>query len=99
MSFIQIIEQTTTRIDEVQKLSEEMRALRGDEALPVRRMTVTQDRDTPNRYFVIVEFDSYEAAMANSNDPRTQEFAGRLAELLDAPPVFHNLDVIVQESF
>jgi len=98
VSFIQIIEQTTSRLDEIQKLTEEMRAERTGDT-PVRRTTVTADRDNPGRYFVIVEFDSYEAAMENSNDPRTQEFAGKLAELLDAPPVFHNLDVIDQQTF
>lgn len=97
MSFIQIIEHTTSRPDEVRKLSEEMRAARAGDT-PVTRATVTQDRDNPGKYFVIVEFESYEAAMANSNDPRTQEFAAKLAELLDAPPVFHNLDVIDQQT-
>jgi quinol monooxygenase YgiN len=98
VSFIQIIEHSTSRPDEVRALSEEMRALRGDDSAATR-MTVGADRDNPGRYFVIVEFESYEAAMANSNDPRTQEFAGRFAELLDGPPVFHNLDVVEQQTY
>jgi hypothetical protein len=43
---------------------------------------------------VIVEFDSYESAMRNSQLPETQEFAGRIAALADSPPAFQNLDVI-----
>jgi hypothetical protein len=42
----------------------------------------------------IVEFDSYEAAMEASNRPETQEFFGRLSQLMDGPPKFYNLDVV-----
>ncbi|HEX8004043.1 MAG TPA: hypothetical protein VF519_15245 [Mycobacteriales bacterium] len=97
MSFIQIIEHQTSRMEEIAKLAEEMRAQRGDDRT-VTRMTVAADRDNPGHYYTIVEFESYETAMANSDDPRTQEFAARFAELLDAPPVFRNLDVVVQET-
>jgi len=36
---------------------------------------------------------TFDAAMANSALPETVDFAGRLAELCDSPPVFRNLDV------
>ena len=52
-----------------------------------------RDRDRPNTYVQIVEFPSYEAAMANSQLPETAEVAARLAELCDGPPTFRNLDV------
>jgi hypothetical protein len=42
----------------------------------------------------IVEFDSYEPAMEASNRPETQEFFGRLSQLMDGPPKFYNLDVV-----
>ena len=41
----------------------------------------------------MIEFDSYEAAMENSNRPEVGEYAARLAKLCDAPPRFYNLDV------
>ena len=41
----------------------------------------------------IVEFPSYEEAMANSSLPETGAFAERLAQLCDGPPSFRNLDV------
>ena len=44
-------------------------------------------------YGQLVEFDSYEAAMENSNRPEVGEYAARLAKLCDAPPRFYNLDV------
>jgi len=90
--FAQIIEFRTSRIDELEALSEEFVARHG---LPTsfRRM-VTADRDDPGLHRVIVEFPSYEEAMANSQDPETTEFASRMAALCDGPPTFYNLDVI-----
>ena len=52
-----------------------------------------RDRDRANAYVQIVEFPSYEEAMANSELPETVEVAARLAELCDGPPTFRNLDV------
>jgi hypothetical protein len=90
--FIQIIELTTTKPDEIQALVSEWQV-----ATPrlrkARRGTVTQDRDRPNTYLQIVEFDSYEDAMTNSSLPETAAFAERVAKLCDAPAVFRNLDV------
>jgi hypothetical protein len=94
--FIQIIEFTTSRIDEVKALGDEYRETRlaaGDGSPPVRG-TVTADRDRPNTYLNIVEFASYEDAMSNSNDPRTSEFAEKMGKLCDGPPKVYNLDTV-----
>lgn len=92
--FIQLIEMQTSRIDEVEALGKEIRA-RLDDGSPSSplRGTICEDRDRPGVYLNIVEFESYEAAMQNSNRPDTAEFAARLAKLCDAPPTFRNLDV------
>jgi hypothetical protein len=90
--FVQIMEFETSRIDEVEALSEQMQEERGD-ALLASKATVTEDRDRPGHYFVIVEFDSYEEAMKNSSDPVTGKYAEQMAALLAGPPHFHNLDV------
>ena len=90
--FVQIMEISTSRIDEVEALSRKMQQERGD-ALLASRAAVTEDRDRPGHYFVIVEFDSYEEAMRNSSDPVTSRYAEHLGALLDGPPTFHNLDV------
>ena len=58
------------------------------------RVTVTAEQDKPGRFMTIVEFPSYEVAMRNSDDPRTDEFARQMAALCDGPPVFHDLDVM-----
>jgi quinol monooxygenase YgiN len=92
MSFIQIIEFTTSRIDEVNaRLDQVLDATQGKRT--ATRGVQTQDRDRENTYVQIVEFPSYEAAMTNSDLPETTEFAARMAELCDGPPTFRNLDV------
>jgi hypothetical protein len=89
--FVQVIEWQTHRIDEVRALNEQWRE-RFPQQGP-RRIVTAADRDHPNSYMTLVEFASYEEAMKNSNDPTTSEFAARMAELCDAPPTFHNLDI------
>src|SRR3954467_8097131 len=89
--FIQIIEFTTKRPDEVKALSEQYRAARGKS--PVVRGTFTADRDRKNTYLNIVEFPSYEDAMKNSADPATSEFAAKMMVICDGPPKFYNLDI------
>ena len=94
--FIQIIEYTTTRFDEIQKLSDEFRAERqaaGVDVHPIR-VTTTVSRDNPNQYTTIAEFGSYGDAMRNSDLPETQKFAASLQELCDGPASFSNLNVI-----
>ena len=92
MTFIQLIETTTTRRDEIDTLVERWRS-RTEGRRTARRSTATHDRDRPGTYILIVEFPSYEDAMANSALPETADFAERLAKLSDSPPVFRNLDV------
>lgn len=93
--FLQIIEYRTSKPDEVAALAEDFRKTReaaGDGPSPVRASTAA-DRDHEGRYFTMVEFESYDAAMENSNRPDTGEFAAKMAELCDGPMTFYNLDV------
>lgn len=90
--FIQIIQYSTSRFDEVEKLYDELQAQR--EAGTARRGVVASDRDHPNQYVSVVEFDSYESAMENSQRSETSEFASRMAALCDGPATFYNLDVL-----
>ncbi|MGB9376995.1 MAG: hypothetical protein WCB04_05705 [Mycobacteriales bacterium] len=92
--FVQIIEFETSRIDEVRALAAEFRDEQdGARNGMVVRGTFGSDRDRPGHHVNIVEFESYEKAMENSNRPETSKFAARLAELCDSPPKFTNLDV------
>jgi quinol monooxygenase YgiN len=91
--FVQIIEFRTSKVDEIQRAGEEyVERARG--VTTARRALVCEDRDNPGHYFQVVFFDSYESAMKNSELPATQEVAGKMAELVDEPPAFYNLDVI-----
>ena len=98
MSFIQIIELSTTRPDEVEALVEEWQAQTAGRRT-AQRGTFTQDRDQLDTYVQIVEFPSYQEAMANSGLPETGEFAEKLARLCDGPPTFRNLDVRRVDEF
>ncbi|HMQ25894.1 MAG TPA: hypothetical protein PKA98_07895 [Acidimicrobiales bacterium] len=93
MSFVQIIEFQTSKIDEMRKVGEDWEAAAGGEST-ARRRVMCADRDHPGRYFNIVFFDSFESAMENSEHPVTQEYSQRLMALADGPPSFLNLDVI-----
>jgi hypothetical protein len=93
MPFIQIIEYKTSRIDELNAaLDDWLKATEGKRA--ASRGAQTKDRDATNTYVQIVEFPSYEEAMANSSLAETSEFAAKLASLCDGPPSFRNLDVL-----
>jgi hypothetical protein len=90
--FVQIMEFKTSRIDEVDALVEKMRAERGEALLATRGVSAA-DRDRPGYYVNIIEFNSYEEAMKNSDDLATAGFAKQMGALLDGPPKFYNLDV------
>lgn len=97
MAFIQIIECHTSRVDELLAMETEWeQATEGKRTL--RRSIITQDRNDPSRYLVLAFFDSFEAAMENSQLPETQASAQRQTALMDGPVVFHDLDVIDDRS-
>ncbi len=93
MGFVQIIEYTTTRLDEVEALMEEWTAATEGRRTTLRSIHGT-DREQPHTYVDVMEFDSYEAAMRNSALPETTMFAERFVKLCDAPPRYRNLDVL-----
>ena len=92
MGFIQIIEIETTSPDEVESLVSEWRT-NTEGIRTAQRGTFTKDRDRSNTYVQIVEFSSYEDAMANSGLQETASFAQKLRKLCDGPLAFRNLDV------
>ena len=97
MAFVQIIELVTRRPDEVEALIDEWRSAT-DDRRTAQRGTFTKDRERPDTFVQVVEFPSYEDAMANSELPETSAFASRLTELCDGPMTFRNLDVLRVEE-
>ncbi|HEY7439409.1 MAG TPA: hypothetical protein VIC35_08430 [Acidimicrobiia bacterium] len=93
MAFVQILESSPgakweemrAMVDEWEKATEGRRT--------TKRRIVGRDHDNPDRYVIIVFFDSYESAMQNSELPATQELSSKTAKL-GGEPTFRNLDVI-----
>lgn len=99
MKFVQIVDFETDRIDEMRALSEEMdEKFAGRGGGPTHRL-VLRDRNTPGRYLVVVEFDSYEEAMRNSDDPETTKMAERMAALCTRAPSFTDCDALDVTEF
>jgi quinol monooxygenase YgiN len=93
MSFVQLIEFKSSHPDELNDLiSRWMTETKGTRT--TTHAMVMSDRENPGTYVEIIEFPSYEAAMKNSNPPQTSKFAEQMRSLCDAPPVFHNLEVM-----
>lgn len=93
MTFIQMMDYATSKPDEMERVAEEWeRATEGKRT--ANRIVRTRYRDDPNRYCDMVFFDSYEAAMENSELPETQEYAEREQGLVDGDITYVNLDVV-----
>jgi hypothetical protein len=97
MRFMQIIEMRTSQRDEVQAALDEWRTTTAGRRTAQRAVT-GRERDGEDVYITVVEFPSYEAAMANSELPETRDLAERLTKLCDEPPTFRNLDIIRQDD-
>lgn len=98
MRFVQLIEFQTSDIEAV-KAEVATWVAQSADWRTATRATLCADRDHPGTYLQIVEFPSHEAAMANSNDPRTGEFAARLAALTKEDRAYRNLDVLQTDEF
>jgi hypothetical protein len=92
MTFIQLIDYETDRADEIDRamrtaISQDMRDV------GFIRLEQTQDHDNPRHFVTIVEFPTYDAAMANSGRPETNMLAKQLASMCTRGPNYQNLDV------
>jgi hypothetical protein len=90
--FVQLVEFTTDRWEQMQELENRWRQEIGDDTTVVWEVT-GQDRDRPDTYVSIVGFLDYDQAMVNSAHPATDDLARQMAELAEGKPAFHNLDV------
>jgi hypothetical protein len=97
MKFVQIIEYETTRPAEMDAAFDEwLKATEGERT--ASHELHTQDRDNPARYLDIVEFPSFEEAMANNDLPATKRIAAQFSELCTGEPRFYNLQVLREEN-
>ena len=97
MRFVQTIEFTTTRIDEIMALDKKWR--RDTEGKrTATAMNITRDRDRPNTYLWMVEFPSPDDAARNNDLPETAEIAEQMNKLCEGEPTFRNLDLLEQRT-
>ncbi len=93
--FVQIIDFESQRYDEMKALLEQfeqkMRS-QGGSGGPTHRIML-QDRERPGRYLAIIEFESYEDAMANNERPEVAELNEQLTAMATRQPVFTNCDL------
>ncbi len=97
MKFAQIIEFTTSRIDDFNANLDAWMVTSEGHRIP-HRAVLRKDRDTEHVYLLMVEFSSYDQGMENSSRPETAEFAAFLAGISDGPLTFRNLDVLREED-
>ncbi|MCZ4512139.1 hypothetical protein O3Q52_29005 [Streptomyces sp. ActVer] len=93
MKFVQIIDFETERLDEMQQLLKQAGERNAGSPGGPTHHTLLQDRDNPRRYLALIEFDSYEEAMRNSDDPETAKLAEQLGALCIGERVYTNCDV------
>jgi hypothetical protein len=91
MRFLQLMEFRSTADDAVAEI-QHFKDLMGDETT-VKRATVCVDRDDPGLIVQLIEFDSYEEAMSNSEHETTQDEAAKVEES-SGGVTFRNLDVV-----
>ena len=96
MDFVQVIDFTTDKYDEIRENAEDFVQTRRSAGGPKPvSMLHLQDRDHPNTYRSIIRFPSYEQAMENSKREDTTEVAAQIAYLADDVS-FRNFDVVYQ---
>ena len=97
MKYVQTIEFTTTRIDEVMALDAKWESSTVGKRTATG-MRITKDRDRPNTYMWVIEFPSAEGAAKNNDLPETAEIAEKMAKLCDGEPIFRNLDLLEERD-
>jgi hypothetical protein len=97
-AFVQLIEFTTDRIDEIADIEQEWLEAIGTDRTAVWGI-VGADRSDPRRFVQVVGFPDAEQAAVNSKHPATSRIAEQLRALCDGDPVFRDLDVREVRAF
>ncbi|MEW2509949.1 ester cyclase [Streptomyces sp. NPDC046870] len=97
MTFVQLIECRTSRLDEMNRLMDDwVQQTKGKRT--ATHAVLGTDRSDASHVVEVVEFPSYEDAMRNSNLPETDRIFRGLVALCDEMPTFVDLDVVRDES-
>ncbi|MEU9401146.1 hypothetical protein [Streptomyces sp. SID4985] len=92
--FVQIIAFETDRIDEMRTLAMKIEERFGSKEHGPSYQAVLKDRNQPNRYYEVLQFDSFDEAARSRQNPESREFAERMAALCTNPPSFLECDVL-----
>ncbi|MFF7719110.1 ester cyclase [Streptomyces luteogriseus] len=97
MTFVQLIECRTSRLDEMNLLMDRwVEQTKGKRT--ASHSVVAKDRADASHIVEIVEFPSYEEAMRNSGLPETDRIFQDMVALCEGPPTFTDLDVVRDEQ-
>ncbi|WP_175409859.1 ester cyclase [Streptomyces sp. TRM64462] len=97
MTFVQVIDCRTQRVDELNRLMDSwVEATQGKRT--ATHSIVAKDRSDSAHVVEIVEFPSYEEAMKNSNLPETDRIYREMVALCEGEPSFTDLDVVRDEQ-
>ncbi|MBD0745544.1 ester cyclase [Streptomyces sp. CBMA152] len=93
MTFAQIIDFKTERFSDLDQLMDQwIEVTKGKRT--ASHNVIGKDRSDASHFVEIVEFPSYEEAMANSNLPETNRIFEEMVALCDGMPTFTDLDVV-----
>ncbi|MGP9019126.1 ester cyclase [Streptomyces sp. BR1] len=93
MTFAQIIDFKTERFSDLDQLMDQWIELTKGKRTASHNV-IGKDRSDASHFVEIVEFPSYEEAMANSNLPETNRIFEEMVALCDGMPTFTDLDVV-----
>ena len=97
MTFVQLIECRTSRLDEMNRLMDDwVEQTKGKRT--ATHAVVGKDRSDASHIVEVVEFASYEQAMRNSNLPETDRIFQEMVALCDEMPTFTDLEVVRDEQ-
>ncbi|MDT0322775.1 MULTISPECIES: ester cyclase [unclassified Streptomyces] len=97
MTFVQVIDCRTSRVDELNRLMDTWVASTQGKRTATHSVVGT-DRDDSTHVVEIVEFPSYEEAKRNSDLPETGRIFEEMVALCDDVPRFTDLDVVRDEQ-
>ncbi|MFF8591341.1 ester cyclase [Streptomyces sp. NPDC015220] len=97
MTFAQLIECRTSRIDEMNQLIDTWVEQTGGRRAATHAL-VGRDRSDDAHIVELVEFPSYQEAMRSSNLPETDEIYRGMVALCDELPTFTDLEVVRDEQ-
>ncbi|KRV48485.1 SnoaL-like polyketide cyclase [Wenjunlia vitaminophila] len=97
MTFVQVIDCKTSKVDELNRLMDDwVRATEGKRT--ATHSIVGRDRADSTHVVEIVEFPSYEEAVKNSKLPETDRIFQEMVAVCDQAPTFTDLEVLRDEQ-